>query len=113
MAEPIGTVNVADDPVEVERVLAARRAEWQARIERGDQEPFLLAAIRGPVSVNPLGVYDGLLGFGNFDIHSLQAQWASCNLGEFLFPMSRWSLLPLLLVSGGLAMFAVRFARGA
>lgn len=102
-----------DDPVEIERVLAVRRAEWQARIERGDQEPFLLAAIRGPVSVNPLGVYDGLLGFGNFDMHSPQAQWASCNLGEFLFPMSRWSVLPLLLVSGSLATFAVRFARSA
>jgi hypothetical protein len=102
----------SDDPVENERLLSARRAQWKASIAHGEQEPFLLAAIRGPVSVNPLGVCDGLLGFGNFEIHSLQAQWASFNLGEFLFPRSRWSIIPWLIVSGGLAAFAVHLARG-
>jgi hypothetical protein len=100
-----------DDDAERERQLAAKRAEWQASIDHEEQTPFLLAALRGPVSVNPVGVYDGLLGFGNFEIHSPQAAWNSCNLGEFLWPQSRWSLLPLLLISGGLSLAAVRFAR--
>ena len=100
-----------DDEVERARQLAAKRAEWEASIAAGEQAPFLLAALRGPVSINPVGVYDGLLGFGNFEIHSRQAAWNSCNLGEFLWPQSRWSLLPLLLVSGGLSAVAVRMAR--
>lgn len=98
------------DPAERARQLEEKRAEWQGAIDRGDQSPFLLAALRGPVSINPVGVYEGLLGFGNFAIHSPQARWNSCNLGEFLFPESRWSLLPLLLVSGGLSVAAVRRA---
>ena len=100
-----------DDPAEVQRALATRRAELQESIAHSEQRPFVLAAIHGPVSVNPVAVYEGLLGFGNFDIHSPQARWASCNAGEFLFPESRWSLLPLLLVSGGLSVLAVRAAR--
>jgi hypothetical protein len=100
-----------EDPVERARQLEAKRAEWQGTIDREEQTPFLLAALRGPVSVNPVGVYEGLLGYGNFDIHSPQAVWNSCNLGEFLFPQSRWSLLPLLLVSGGLSVASVRLGR--
>jgi hypothetical protein len=87
---------------ETESELAERRVEWRAAIERGDQDPFLLAAIRGPVSVNPVGVYDGLLGFGAFSIDSMPATWASCNIGEFLWPQSRWSLLPLIVIGGTL-----------
>ena len=87
---------------ETESELAERRVEWRAAIERGDQDPFLLAAIRGPVSVNPVGVYDGLLGFGAFSIDSMPATWASCNVGEFLWPQSRWSLLPLIVIGGTL-----------
>jgi hypothetical protein len=87
------------------------RREIDEAIERGAPKPFILAAIRGPVSVNPVGVYDGLLGFGIFPMGSMQSNWASFNLGEFIFPLSRWSLLPLLLVSGGLLTFAVRHAR--
>lgn len=101
----------SEDPGEARRQLAAKRAEWQASIDRGEQTPFLLAAMHGPVSVNPVGVYDGLLGFGNFDIHSSQASWNSCNLGEFLWPESRWSVLPVLLISGGLSVLAARMAR--
>ena len=100
-----------DDAAERARQLAAKRAEWERSIDQREQTPFLLAALRGPVSINPVGVYDGLLGFGNFEIHSRQAMWNSCNLGEFLWPQSRWSLLPLLLVSGGLSWLAVRVAR--
>jgi hypothetical protein len=103
-------LQVADEK-ERDRQLEEKRAEWQASIDNKEQTPFLLAAMSGPVSVNPVGVYDGLLGFGNFEIHSRQAIWNSCNLGEFLWPQSRWSLLPLLLVSGGVSVLAVRMAR--
>ncbi len=100
------------DDAGIEKELADKRTEWRAAIARGDQDPFLLAALRGPVSINPLSVYDGLLGYGAFEIHATQSQWASCNLGEFLWPQSRLSLLPLLLVSGGLAFFAMRACSG-
>ena len=96
------------DGAEIERELAAKRADWSAAIAGGDQDPFLLAALRGPVSINPLSVYDGLLGYGAYEIHAPQSAWASCNLGEFLWPQTRRSLLPLLLVSGGLACLAMR-----
>lgn len=104
-------LEMVEDAAERERQIAAKRAELQRSIDQREQTPFLLAALHGPVSINPVGVYDGLLGFGNFDIHSRQAMWNSCNLGEFLFPQSRWSLVPLLLVSGGLSVLAVRTAR--
>ena len=47
-----------------------------------------------PVSVNPIGIYDGLLTFTFFPANSLQCDWNSFNVGEFFFPQSRASLLP-------------------
>ncbi len=59
----------------------------------------------GPVSVNPGGIYGGgLLGPD-------ELRWNSFNAGEFLFPESRWSLLPLLAVAVALAWLALRHAR--
>lgn len=61
--------------------------------------------IVGPVSVNVGGIYGGgMLG-------SDELRWNSFNAGEFLFPQSRWSLLPLLCVGITLGYFAVRTAR--
>jgi hypothetical protein len=59
-------------------------------------------------------MYDGLLGYGAFEMDSVPAEWASCNLGEFLWPCSRWSLLPLFVIGGALifAMCKVRPAAG-
>jgi hypothetical protein len=76
--------------------------ELRAGVARGDSDPMILAAIRGPVSVNPIGAYDGLLTFSFFPAGSVETEWNSFNVGEFLFPQSRASLLPLLLVTGGL-----------
>ncbi len=87
------------------------RADLTVAIERGDREPFLLAAIRGPVSVNPVGVYDGLLGWGIFPLGSEQSDWASCNAGEFFFPRSRWNMLPWVLLVGMSGALAWRLAR--
>jgi hypothetical protein len=102
-----------EEPDEATRraVVESERAELSAAIERGDREPFLLAAIRGPVSVNPLGVYDGLLGYGIFEMDEEPSAWASFNIGEFVFPQSRWSILPLMMISGVLLTMAARNAR--
>jgi hypothetical protein len=72
-----------------------------------DPKTFILAAIKGPVSVNPIGTYDGLLTFAFFPANSLPTDWSSFNIGEFLFPQSRKSLLPLLIVSGGLCLLLI------
>jgi len=73
-----------------------------ASIRRGESAPFILGAIRGPVSVNPIGAYDGLLVFTIFPAGSMQTEWNSFNVGEFWFPQSRLSLLPWLVIWGGL-----------
>ena len=62
-------------------------------------------AMVGPVSVNPGGIYGGgVLG-------PSELQWNSFNTGEFLFPASRWSLSPLLVLTGVLGWFAFRCAQ--
>jgi hypothetical protein len=93
--------------------LADLEKEMRDSIARGDSSPFILGAIRGPVSVNPIGAYDGLLTFTVYPAGSMETDWNSFNVGEFLFPQSAASLLPLLLVSGGLSVFlAVVALRG-
>ncbi len=103
----------AEEPDEAARAkkLEAIRADLDAKIERGERAPFLLAAIRGPVSVNPVGIFDGLLGWGIFELGTKESDWNSCNLGEFFAPKSRWSVLPWLLVVGGCGVGAWRIAR--
>lgn len=83
--------------------LAQTEKDMRDSIARGESSPFILGAIRGPVSVNPIGAYDGLLTFNYFPAGSVQTDWNSFNVGEFFFPQSRASLLPLLVISGGLA----------
>lgn len=99
-----------DDPQLREQRAEAMRRELRESIERGEPSPFLLASVRGPVSVNPVGIFEGLFTYSFFPPSSRQTQWASFNLGEFLWPHSLWSLLPLLLLSGGLCGYAVRLA---
>ncbi|MGA8892800.1 MAG: hypothetical protein WB493_14610 [Anaeromyxobacteraceae bacterium] len=69
-----------------------------------------LSAITGPVSANPMGIYEGWM-FRVFPPGSRQARWNSFNAGEFLFPESRWSLLPLLIAEFILCGLAFRAAR--
>jgi len=82
--------------------LATMKQEMRESIRRGESAPFVLGAIRGPVSVNPIGAYDGLLTFAIFPAGSMQTEWNSFNVGEFWFPQRRASLLPLLVICGGL-----------
>jgi hypothetical protein len=56
--------------------------------------------IAGPVSANPTGVYEGFY-HRVFPSGSAEARWNSFNLGEFLWPQSRLSLLPLVAVLVG------------
>jgi hypothetical protein len=93
------------DEAERQRQLQAFRQELERSVKAGETKPLLLSAIRGPVSVNPVAVFDGLLGFGVFEIDSEQGRKASMNAGEFLFPSSRWSIVPFLAVAiGGFAL---------
>jgi hypothetical protein len=52
------------------------------------------AIIHGPVSANPMGVYESWF-YPVFHPEIVQQQWNSFNLGEFFWPGSLVSLLPL------------------
>jgi len=95
-----------------ERAVQVKALEEELRgtVARGEARPMILGAIKGPVSVNPIGICDGLLTFTFFPANSMQAAWNSFNAGEFLFPQSRKSLLPLLLITGGLSGWLLRAA---
>ncbi|MDP9292616.1 MAG: hypothetical protein M3O82_09675, partial [Verrucomicrobiota bacterium] len=79
-AEPKG-----DDPAADDAQLAEERADLREGIARGDEDPFLLATFTGPVSVNPIGVYEGSF-YRIFAAHTTQTDWNSFNAGEFIFP---------------------------
>ena len=87
--------------------LSQRRSLLMDGIRRSEREPFLLATFRGPVSVNPVGAYEGSF-YHLFQPFSVQTRWSSFNAGEFLFPESRLSLLPLLVVCGVLIFLSWR-----
>jgi hypothetical protein len=94
-------------PKKIEERLAALRGDLDQAIRDGTASPFLLAAFHGPVSANPVGMYEGefLRAFGP---HDPQTAWNSFNVGEFFWPESRWSLVPFLVICGGLAAAAFR-----
>lgn len=88
---------------------AELRADLRARIERGEETPFPLAGVAGPVSANPIGMNEGKY-YQIVRAGSPSAIYNSFNLGELLFPQSRLSLLPLLLLGGILATWLLRAA---
>jgi hypothetical protein len=91
-------------PQERERLLGIQRREWNLEIEERRMQ-----GSNGPVSGNPTGVYE-------YFPHTLfpgafqQTEWNSFNVGEFIWPGSRLSLLPLVFVCGGLLVFALKIA---
>lgn len=89
--------------------LAQLHTKLLGTVKRGEKEPFPLAAFAGPVSVNPTGVYEPEC-FQIFGPHTVEARWNSFNAGELILHHSRWSLAPLLLVSGTLVALAFRCA---
>jgi fluoride ion exporter CrcB/FEX len=102
----------AEGVAEAERPgqIKALEEELRGSVARGESVPMILGAIKGPVSVNPIGIYDGLLTFTFFPANSMESDWNSFNAGEFIFPQRRASLLPLLLVTGGLGAWLLRAA---
>ncbi len=60
---------------------------------------FLGRSSLGAVSQNPMGIYE-LAPYTHFAAGSFVTRWNAWNLGEALFPGSRLSLLPLLVVIG-------------
>ena len=71
--------------------------------------PFRIA---GPVSANPQGTSEKFA-YDLFAPGSPQAEWNSFNLGEFLWPGSLTSLLPLLIALGAGTAAVYRETRGA
>lgn len=118
--------------VDRERRLEAQRAAIEAAVRAGDPAPLLsagngpgdsgepagrstmtlsdLPTITGPVSANPIGLYEGWM-HEIYPPHSPQSDWNSFNLGEFFFPRRRLSLLPLLVGCGLFFAGALRLAR--
>ncbi len=85
-------------PEERERARVQLEADLRAQIARGDPVRIPLAGVWGPVSANPIGIYEG----GFFRLTPAGSRFAranSLNAGELIVPESRWSLLPLLLVA--------------
>jgi hypothetical protein len=72
-------------------------------------ELFQLLGFRGPVSANTMGSYESWF-YQVYPPYSQQADWNSFNVGEFAFPRSRVSLLPLLAVCASLLILCVRSA---
>ncbi|MDB6151730.1 MAG: hypothetical protein JWL90_183, partial [Chthoniobacteraceae bacterium] len=100
--EELKIASETTDPAEQQRRADLMRSVLRESISNGEASPFLLGSVTGPVSVNPIGIYEGLFTYVFYPPHSPQCQWASFNVGEFIWPRSRWSLLPLLLITGGL-----------
>jgi len=119
---PVGISSVATVPgrqrwtynplteYELPLMFTGRATGLAQAVERLGGDPRILATIRGPVSVNPIGVYEGGF-YQRFGPETKQPAWNSFNAGELLAPGSPWSLLPLILFSGGLALGLVRRTR--
>ena len=91
-----------------DRLLPLRSAAGQ--VSAG--QLFQLLGLRGPVSANAMGMYESWF-YQAYQPYSQQADWNSFDVGEFVFPRSRMSLLPLLVLCGGLVALSVRFAQAA
>jgi hypothetical protein len=87
-------------------ILAAQAAEGRPERER------VLAHFEGPVSANPIGVYEGWIG-RVFPPPAEALRWNSFNAGELLLPGSRLSPLLPLLPAALLIASALRIARRA
>jgi hypothetical protein len=86
-------------PDAIQQGALAVRQEIDGSIARGENDPLQLAAVRGFVSANPMGVYEDWY-FRNFPQGSPEAEGNAFNVGEWLWPGSRASVLPLLVVLG-------------
>ncbi len=109
--EEMRIASETEGPAERRQHADSLRASLRASISRGEPSPFLLGSVVGPVSVNPIGYFEGLFTYGFYPPGTLQCRFASFNAGEFLLAESGWSLLPLLVISGGLGGWALALGR--
>lgn len=79
---------------EAEREATAVRGRLRETVERGEGRPLPLGGVIGPVSANPIGVYEGGY-FSLFAAGSREARGNSFNVGEMVFGSTAWSLVPL------------------
>jgi hypothetical protein len=70
----------------------------------------LVARYLEPVSANPGGVFEGTPG-RFFPLDSPEARWNSFNVGEFVFPGRRVSVIPWILIASILGALIVREAQ--
>jgi hypothetical protein len=70
--------------------------DYVVRLVRGEWFDVNGITVKGPVSANPIGMYESWDNPAAAIGHA-QRGWHSFNLGEFVFPGSVWSLAPLLL----------------
>jgi len=117
IAEQLGDEEAAliDQGVAPEKrkpILEGLEASLRQSIAAGSDDLLDLASFCGPVSVNPNGVCEGGY-YSLFDAGSPQARWNSFNVGEFWFPQSRWSVVPLFALVGALGVALAREAAGA
>ncbi len=96
-------------PAERAARIASSRRNAEISMARDDGGGLSLATFRGPVSVNPQGAYEGSY-YHLFPPGSVQSEWNSFNAGEFVFPKSPLSLLPLGLVCSALLVVTLRRA---
>jgi hypothetical protein len=92
---------------ERERLLERARLDLAEAYKRGETRLFPASTRRGPVSANPAGIYEPEP-YRLFPPGSEPANWNSFNVGEFVLPRSRASLLPLLAIAGCLYLGAFR-----
>ncbi len=92
---------------DLDSTIGQMRSELLGQIDSGRSSPFLLAAITGPVSANVVGPWEGEF-FHLYEPGSEPVQWASFNVGEFILPASRLSLLPVVLITCSLVVGAFR-----
>jgi hypothetical protein len=106
---PLFVTGRADSLVEaVVEGTVTRQGEEDREVIRERALRLPLARMRGPVSVNPIGMYEAWF-YTRFAAGSPEADVNSFNVGEALFPRSRWSLVPLLVIEA--ALFALISAR--
>src|SRR5262249_10729184 len=97
--------------IEIDQTVAQLRGELRALGPGIPPRIVPIAAFRGPVSARPCGFFEAAINQLS-PPHSELAEWNSFNVGEFLRPESRLSLLPLLLVVGVLTTMALARCRG-
>jgi hypothetical protein len=98
-----------------ERALDEENATPEVRAERLEKvrnstDVSLLSHWRGPVSANPVGVYESWVG-RSFPADSEQARWNSFNAGELLLP-GRLSLILLAILIGPMLFWLAFAVRG-